>query len=497
MPADPPYLSVVATARNDDHGANLLRRLQTFVNALTGQAARHGVPMELLLVEWNPPAEKPPLAQALCWPAEPGPCAVRIVTVPPELHRRYRHGESLPLYQMIAKNAGIRRAAGEFILATNIDILLSDELMRFLAERQLQPDRMYRIDRHDVDADVPVEARDEERLEYCRTHRLRLNAREGTFTLTPEGYRATSAADITSPGSGIFFGTGWHVPQQYFGQVFRLAAERAEVVVRPSPQPRTLFLETAGDCELLLEGAGVRIQGRSLVRIPVPANAPGLTVAASGRFRALRCGWDHAPVNRILVSKAPARRAARVARILAGAGRWMNVSASIPLPLPSRVLERIQFRPGVGGLSVSLSAARGMPPADPPANLHTNACGDFTMLHRDRWKELRGYPEFDLYSMNIDSVLCYMAHYGGAVEEVLPEPMRIYHIEHAAGSGWSPEGQHLLFERLAAKGIPWLEWDQVLDWATSMQRFRTTMVFNRRDWGLAADLLPEVQVGPV
>src|SRR5271157_3025982 len=161
-----PYLSVVAAARNDDHGGNLLRRLQIFVNALVGQANRH--------------------------------------TLPAAVHRRYLHWEAQPLYQMIAKNAGIRRAKGEFILATNVDILLSDELMRFLAERRLQPERMYRTDRHDVAEDVPVDAGVEDQLAYCDGHRLRINAREGTFSLTPEGYPMPRPADIVSIGDGIF-----------------------------------------------------------------------------------------------------------------------------------------------------------------------------------------------------------------------------------------------------------------------------------------------------
>jgi hypothetical protein len=103
--------------------------------------------------------------------------------------------------------------------------------------------------------------------------------------------------------------------------------------------------------------------------------------------------------------------------------------------------------------------------------------------------------------MNIDSVFCYMAHCGGAVEEVLADPMRIYHIEH--GSGWTPENHNLLFERLAAKGIPWLEFDEVLGWAAQMERLQTTMVFNHEDWGLATCDLREwkaassVSEGPI
>jgi len=34
---------------------------------------------------------------------------------------------------MIAKNVGIRRARGRFVLCTNVDLLFSDKMVRFLA----------------------------------------------------------------------------------------------------------------------------------------------------------------------------------------------------------------------------------------------------------------------------------------------------------------------------------------------------------------------------
>ena len=154
-PESEPYLSLVVTARNDDHGGNLLGRMQIFVNGWLEQARRYNIPSELIIVEWNPPADRPPLAKALRWSAEIGPCEVRIIQVPPEVHERHAHAASLPLYQMIAKNVGIRRARGQFILATNIDILFSNELAEFLGSRQLRTDRMYRIDRYDAMSNVP------------------------------------------------------------------------------------------------------------------------------------------------------------------------------------------------------------------------------------------------------------------------------------------------------------------------------------------------------
>ena len=109
-----PYLSLVVTARNDDHGGNLLGRMQAFVSGWIEQARRYNIPSELIIVEWNPPAGRPGLIDALQWPDDLGPTVVRFVEVPPEVHGVYDHAKALPLYQMIAKNVGIRRARGRF-----------------------------------------------------------------------------------------------------------------------------------------------------------------------------------------------------------------------------------------------------------------------------------------------------------------------------------------------------------------------------------------------
>ena len=80
---------------------------------------------------------------------------------------------------------------------------------------------------------------------------------------------------------------------------------------------------------------------------------------------------------------------------------------------------------------------------------------------------------------------------GGALEEILPDPMRIYHIEHGTGSGWTPEGQARLFERIRAKGFSWIEYPEVVAWAAQMRRLNVPMIFNRENWGLDDVDLPE------
>jgi hypothetical protein len=837
-----PYLSVVVTARNDDHGGNLLRRMQTFVNALLAQAKRHAVPIELVVVDWNPPPEKPPLIEALHWPADLGPVEVRFIEVPPLLHKTFRHSAALPLYQMIAKNVGIRRARGQFVLATNIDVVFSHELFAFFAQRRLEPGCMYRIDRHDAMQDVPVDASLDEQLRYCATHLIRINTRQGTFPVNPTGQRVLEPDDITSPESGISLGEGWYPleagpsdPERFRWVLndaeIRLGPLQAEssLILDVEPGPGVGFLPfplrvTGAAGEILQETAvlhrqGVRVKLQpaaqaSLIRLQVPGG--GLEVAQDPRilnFRVFSLNWDR-PAAAPPGPAAGAPRRTLPVQPSGGAGtwRWTSLprrlwrfvlqlrSASAPfqlgLPLPLFLVQRwkaqlqgstllltidpawfrlrwgrtrvhsapptdivpqglnllwgrgwypqenykgerfrwarngaewilhtpeghpaalrLQIEPGpalgygpfhlrvrdgsgntvatatvtrrqwielplpwrpdrtqvfslyargdspprllpndprdlcfrvlqccwapgeatepfpdgrpredhdpwtplseppgillghgwhseilvqdrraawlgegeaeiivrrndlraallvlelepVDGEPIELLVREGerlvvtrtlrqreqlrlplhlqedqtgilrlsatQPPASrsakralrplrllrvaweqigeaseqpgaaaveqgpcSPAFLHTNACGDFTLLAREHWSDLRGYPEFDLFSMNLDSVFCYAAHHGGAPEKFLPDPMRVYHIEHATGSGFTPEGQTQLFERIAAKGLSWISYEQVLDWASQMRRLERPMIFNGEDWGFAGVELPERRV---
>lgn len=173
MSADQPYLSIIATTRNDDHGGDLLRRTQAFLNSVYYQAKRSGLPLELILVEWNPPADRPLLKDVLVPPAEDVPVVLRIIVVPEEVHNTYNFSKALAMYQMTAKNVGIRRAKGEFILCTNIDILFTDQCFEILAKRQLKKGTYYRTNR----CDVPKEVMDidslQDQLDFCEKNIIR------------------------------------------------------------------------------------------------------------------------------------------------------------------------------------------------------------------------------------------------------------------------------------------------------------------------------------
>jgi len=121
--------------------------------------------------------------------------------------------------------------------------------------------------------------------------------------------------------------------------------------------------------------------------------------------------------------------------------------------------------------------------------LDTNASGDFTLMSRDDWFLLKGYPEFQMFSMHLDSLLLYQAHYCGIREVILPYP--IYHITHGAGWGLSAE-QSSLTETLNSKGIPYVSYPRFLEIVDVFSRSKGRIRLNGVNWGLTDQQLEEI-----
>ncbi|MDR2605401.1 MAG: hypothetical protein LBC55_08670 [Desulfovibrio sp.] len=304
-----PYLSIVTASRNDSHGGNIRERTQSFLDSLAEQCARHRLPAELVMVDWNPPADRPSLREILDTPPASPYFTTRFITVPHEVHASLAHADILPFFQMIAKNVGIRRARGKFILATNIDILFSEELMAFLAEQTLQERYFYRADRHDLDVfAVPPKLFGDGLMTFCRSHVSEVQGHYGTY-----------ASGMQSP---------------------------------------------AGD----------------------------------------------------------------------------------------------------------------------PADLHTNACGDFTLMSRRDWEQTGGYPEYALYSIYIDGLGLYRAAAAGIRQTVLPYPLCIYHINHSGG--W-------VLDKALCESKPSLSYDEYQALGLSILRKRKPPARNNDKWGYNGEIFFE------
>ncbi len=129
--------------------------------------------------------------------------------------------------------------------------------------------------------------------------------------------------------------------------------------------------------------------------------------------------------------------------------------------------------------------------------MHTNACGDFTLLSRKDWFALHGNPEWQIFSWHLDSVLLHASYYTGIKQVNLGLKYRIFHMHQEVGSGWSPEGETILFERLVANGIPYLSIEKFRDISRDMYEKKHAgqeIVLNDENWGLANVVLLEAKV---
>jgi hypothetical protein len=75
--------------------------------------------------------------------------------------------------------------------------------------------------------------------------------------------------------------------------------------------------------------------------------------------------------------------------------------------------------------------------------------------------------------------------------------MRVYHVEHDVGTGWTPEGYKELSARIAKKGIQMITFADLTAMVAQMRRLHAPFVFNLDSWGMADCTLPETSPVPV
>jgi hypothetical protein len=75
-------------------------------------------------------------------------------------------------------------------------------------------------------------------------------------------------------------------------------------------------------------------------------------------------------------------------------------------------------------------------------------------------------------------------------------PCVCFHIEHSLGSGWTPEGEKKLFERLNQKEILNPEWHVLMPLVEQMRQGEHPTALNGPTWGLSPFELPEAPLVP-
>lgn len=160
----------MVSARNDDYGGNFIHRMKAFAKVLGRLCEKYNLNAELVIVEWNPLKNKPPLKDVVDWSKYFKSVKVKIIEVPNKVHQKIPKSDKADFFEFIAKNVGIRRARGEYILSTNADILFNDELIEFFALKKLSKEKFYRIDRYDVYKTIPLDLSAQEQLDFSEAH---------------------------------------------------------------------------------------------------------------------------------------------------------------------------------------------------------------------------------------------------------------------------------------------------------------------------------------
>jgi hypothetical protein len=252
-----PYISVVIVGRNDNYGVNFLDRINTFVRSLDHQVRNYPDLMELIVVEWNPLSDRAPLQDVL---ATTENLPVRIITVPAEVHATVGHRS--PVLEFYGKNVGIRRARGQFVLATNPDIVFSNELIETLAQRNLNTNCVYRTDRHDFVSDgidqAPVEKYVDFALEKAFQSHIMYEDSAGIVSSMLVTF-GQPVHDMTQlPGSNF---TNQHVPHTNACGDFLLASKEVFFAVRGLFESTTVLahMDSYSLCRLMQNGITQRM----------------------------------------------------------------------------------------------------------------------------------------------------------------------------------------------------------------------------------------------
>ena len=145
-----PYISFVLATRNDNHGGDLLKRLERFIYFL--EMSFNNTPpnfYELVVVDWNPPERSVRISEAINWNTAKN---VRHVVIGASEHQRIEKSAKLkrPMYDYNARNVGINASQGRFICILNQDIIFSRQLSAFIKDKKLKSNFFYRSDRIDV-----------------------------------------------------------------------------------------------------------------------------------------------------------------------------------------------------------------------------------------------------------------------------------------------------------------------------------------------------------
>lgn len=169
-----PQLSIVLTGRNDGYGTDFTSRFLRTLAFNHDQLAAAGIAHEFVFVEWNPVPGAAWLADLVAGELPQLAGTFRTYLADPRYQEALSLNPRLEFLEFPAKNIGIRRARGRFVLTSNCDIYLGQEVIAAVRDGALAPGIVYRARRVDLKLGADQTAVDWSMLEDPRNHANRV-----------------------------------------------------------------------------------------------------------------------------------------------------------------------------------------------------------------------------------------------------------------------------------------------------------------------------------
>jgi hypothetical protein len=196
------YLSVVVAARNDNYGGDFDLRFQNCIKWFDYYANKYKLRCEFVIVNYNPLVHKTPLSELVNIDKN-SLVKYRFINVPESFHQKLLQQSKrikLPFLEYAAKNIGIKRATGEFILCINPDILIAPEIFQQLAKKNLHKHSYYRADRCDFHYDGKA-VTPESDLEKIRSEVFRVFKKGRIYDLPEKGITSEKLQQLEKQNS--------------------------------------------------------------------------------------------------------------------------------------------------------------------------------------------------------------------------------------------------------------------------------------------------------
>lgn len=179
-------LSVVLTGRNDNYGGYFNARLQNTLQWLHYWLSHYKIPSQIILVNYNPIPSAAPIEKMIDIPAANQWVNTRIIEVPEAEHQKILASDvrrPVPVIEFVAKNIGIRRAEGKYVVATNADVIFDAKIFGYIQKHELEENVFYRAARVDFRGmeQVKFDLNPEQFIASIRQQVFRFFLQGGTF----------------------------------------------------------------------------------------------------------------------------------------------------------------------------------------------------------------------------------------------------------------------------------------------------------------------------